>query len=134
MNRNQIAVRSLAILVMLVFLRASARKLFGVDETVHHFEQWGYPHWFMLLVASIEVCGAAMLPFFRTMRIGAVLLVPIMLGAIGTQLVHGAPTKAIIPGVVLCALVFLAARKLAASATSHSSEMSTRKENAQCTT
>jgi len=111
MNKRLIAIRALAILLMLVFLRASARKLFGVDETVSHFQAWGYPHWFMLLVASIELCGAVLLPFFRTMRLGSLLLVPIMLGAIGTQVIHGAYPKVIAPAVVLTLLLFLATRK-----------------------
>jgi uncharacterized membrane protein YphA (DoxX/SURF4 family) len=106
-----IAVRALSIVVALTFLRASAREFFGAEETVRHFAEWGYPQGLRILVASIELVGAGLLLFRRTRRVACVLLSTIMLGAIGTELLHGAYAKAIAPVVVLGVLAFLATRK-----------------------
>lgn len=111
-RRRFLVFRVLAIFIAAVFVRAGFRKLLGAEETISHFEAWGYPRGLMLLVGVIELTGAALLPFFRTLRAACVLLVPIMLGAIGTQLVFAAYAKAIAPAVVLGLLVFLATRKL----------------------
>lgn len=52
------------------------------------FEQWGYPHWFLVAVAVVEICGGVLLFIPRTAFYSACVLTAVMLGAIATTYVH----------------------------------------------
>jgi len=88
------------LLLVALFLRASGRKFFGVEETVGHFVAWGYPRWLLFTVATIELSGAILLLFPKAAPIGAGLLCTIMVGATYTELAHQNWAKAVIPIVV----------------------------------
>lgn len=58
------------------------------------FTQWGYPHWFLVVVAFVELCGTVLLSIPRTASYAAYGLMVVMAGAIVTTTVHAHDTLA----------------------------------------
>lgn len=56
------------------------------------FAVWGYPSWFRILVGIVEVAGGLFLLIPGTGVYAAGALALIMIGAMGTHIVHGDPT------------------------------------------
>ena len=100
--------RTLAILLGVVFAAAGAAKLGGMEAPAANFARFGYATWFLYLIGLLEfVAGVGMLvPKFT--RYAALVLFPVMLGAIGTHLVHD-PVEAMLPAFVLLVLVEIVA-------------------------
>lgn len=76
-------------LVALAFLGAGGSKLAGVPMHVEHFDQWGYPQWFRIFVGGVEVTAGALLLVPRMASYAAAVLVLVMIGAVGTHVMHG---------------------------------------------
>jgi putative oxidoreductase len=82
-----IALWSLQVLLAAAFLMAGASKLAGAETMVGQFEAIGLGQWFRYLTGGLEVAAAILLLIPRQAGYGALLLVPIMLGAAAAHLV-----------------------------------------------
>jgi uncharacterized membrane protein YphA (DoxX/SURF4 family) len=96
----------LQILGAAMFLMAGGNKLAGNEQMVGMFEAIGVGQWFRYLTGAIEVLSAILLLIPRFSGIGALLLIPTMIGAILTHLfiVGGSPAVPIVL-LVLMAIV-----------------------------
>ena len=93
----------LQILGALMFLMAGGNKLAGNEQMVGMFDVIGIGQWFRYLTGGIEVLSAILLLIPRFSGIGALLLIPTMIGAILTHLfiVGGSPVVPIILLIVM---------------------------------
>ena len=82
-----VALWALQALLAAVFLMAGASKLAGAEMMVKQFEVLGLGQWFRYLTGALEVVAAALLLVPRRSGLGALLLIPIMLGATIAHLV-----------------------------------------------
>ena len=91
----------------LMFLMAGGNKLAGNAMMVGLFEAIGIGQWFRYVTGALEVAGALLLVIPGSAGRGAALLVPVMLGAIGTHvfILHSSPAM---PGALLVGLAFVA--------------------------
>ena len=71
------------------------------------FLGWGYPAWFTFVVGAAEVFGVLLLLVPRLAGYGAVLLMVIMLGALGTVLTHPGQMGPTTPAVHLVVLAVI---------------------------
>ncbi len=80
-------------------------KVTGDPTMLANFERWGYPDGFYRIIGGFEILGVVLLIIPRATRLGAGLVVALMLGALGTHLraaEYGfAPIPAIIGGLAL---------------------------------
>jgi uncharacterized membrane protein YphA (DoxX/SURF4 family) len=98
----------LAGIVALVLLMAGVSKLAGAPEQVAGFEAWGFPPGFVTLVGALEVLGAILLVVPRSRLVGAAIVLPVMLGAVATHVLHDDAVHAP-PAAVLAVFTGLAA-------------------------
>ena len=93
----------LQILGAAMFLMAGVSKLTGNEQMVGMFDVIGIGQWFRYLTGGIEVLSAILLLIPRFSGIGALLLIPTMIGAILTHLfiVGGSPIVPIILLIVM---------------------------------
>jgi uncharacterized membrane protein YphA (DoxX/SURF4 family) len=77
----------------LVFINAGWPKFSDASRWAKAFAEWGFPGWFRHLVGVIEVVGGALLLISRAAIYAAGALCVIMLGAMGTHIVHGEPAE-----------------------------------------
>ena len=82
-----VALWVLQVLLAAAFLMAGASKLAGAEMMVGQFETIGLGQWFRYLTGGLEVAAAVLLLVPRLSGYGALLLIPIMLGAAGAHLV-----------------------------------------------
>lgn len=101
-------------LASLVFVASGAAKLAGSARMVEGFQAWGYPVGFMYAVGVVEVLGAVLLwmPGRRVLDAslrfwGASALSVIMLGAVGTHLMHGEYAALALPAALLGLVLWL---------------------------
>ena len=91
-----------------VFARQGAAKFSDTSGWADAFRFWHFPVWFRILIGVLEVSAAALLLTRRTAAIGAMLIVMVMLGAMGTHIYWGRPgqvTSEVLP--LLLALLVL---------------------------
>jgi len=81
-----------------MFVMAGLSKLSGNEQMVGLFAAVGLGQWFRYLTGVLEVAGAILLLVPRTSRLGALMLVGVMIGAVMTHLfvIGGSPLMAII--------------------------------------
>jgi uncharacterized membrane protein YphA (DoxX/SURF4 family) len=92
--------------VAAVFLSVGADKFAADSMWVKLFDQIGFGPWFRYLTGILQVTGALLVLVPRTFLIGIGILACTMAGATAVWIVRfGAPGNAIIPGVILVALV-----------------------------
>ena len=88
-------------------------KVTAQEEVVQMFTGWGFPLWFVYLTGVMEISGGLLSAIPRTRFFGAVLLVLVMLGAIGSH-VKNADFSGMFPAafvfLVISALVAYASR------------------------
>jgi putative oxidoreductase len=91
----QIAVASLVLLT-------GASKLASAPAMVVEFDAIGVGQWFRYVVGSIEAASAVLLAIPSLAAFGALLLIPIMIGAVGAHLftLGGSPAPAMVVLVV----------------------------------
>ena len=82
-----IALWALQVLLAAAFLMAGASKLAGAEMMVGQFETIGLGQWFRYLTGGLEIAAAFLLVIPRLSAYGALLLMPIMLGAAAAHLV-----------------------------------------------
>ncbi len=105
------------ILLSVIFVASGASKLLGSDFATDGFEGWGYPLWFMVLVGLGETAGAIfiLLPRYTLLGVsmrfwGATILVAVMMGAVGTHIVHDEYDLLLVPLALLLMSGVLAVR------------------------
>jgi uncharacterized membrane protein YphA (DoxX/SURF4 family) len=72
-----------------VFFRAGVDKFSSDSGWARAFAVWGYPDWFRILIGVLEVAAAALVLLPRMAPIGALLIIAVMLGGLGTHAVFG---------------------------------------------
>jgi len=82
-----IAIWVLTALTAILFLLSGVPKFFE-PGWVPRFADWGYPQWFLYVIASLEAIGAIGLLVPRFASYAAGLLIVIMIGAIYTHVTH----------------------------------------------
>jgi hypothetical protein len=85
---------ALTLWLIYVFSRAGLDKFDDASGWARAFRFWGYPVWFRMLIGAIELAAAALLCWPRTAACGALLIVVVMLGGMGTHVVvEGRPGR-----------------------------------------
>ena len=100
-----------AVVLAAAFLFFGIGKLTGQPEVVEMFRAWGFPVWFVYVTGVLEVSGAVLVAIPRTRFVGAVVLMLVLLGAIGSHV-----TKGDFSGMFPAAIVFLVLATLLAAA------------------
>jgi len=80
--------KAVTYLLALVFALSGAAKLAGLPFEIEAFARWGYPLWFMYATGAIEVAGAVALLARRVSALAAAGLAAMMVGALGTHVIH----------------------------------------------
>ncbi|MXW68176.1 MAG: DoxX family protein [Gemmatimonadales bacterium] len=100
------AVSVMSILLALLFLLNGGMKIAGM--MVDQFAVWGYPAWFQYLIGVVEVLAGVGFLRRPTRFLAAVVVVPIMAGAVYTLVTAGTAAQAPIPAVALLLALFVA--------------------------
>ena len=75
-------------LLALIFALSGGAKLLDLPFETEAFSRWGYPVEFMYLTGVLELAGAVGLLLPRLSALAALCLAALMLGAIGTHVLH----------------------------------------------
>ena len=81
-------IKVMSILLALIFLASGLAKLASLQFELVAFERWGYPIGFMYLIGAVEVLGGIGLIIHRLSAIAGAALALMMIGAIGTHVIH----------------------------------------------
>ena len=81
----EVALWALTALLVMVFARAGVAKFDSSSGWARAFAHWAYPVWFRVLIGLVEVAAAALLLWPRTAAYGAILIIAVMLGGMGTH-------------------------------------------------
>lgn len=103
----------LIIAIAIIYIAMGLRKLFGTESIVTDFLSWGYGPLFMKFIGAIELIGAVALLISRTRLYAIPSLGVVMLGAVGTHLMHAEYFPALLPVamIVLLTIVFMMSQK-----------------------
>jgi len=102
-----------ALFLAWVFIRQGLAKFDDTSGWARAFRTWHFPVWFRILIGMLETIAALSLLWKRTALAGAIIIMVVMLGAMGTHVYWGRPgqvTSEILP-LVLSTLVALGRRK-----------------------
>ena len=102
-----------ALFLAWVFIRQGFAKFDDNSGWARAFRTWHFPVWFRILIGMLETIAALCLLWKRTAFAGAIIIMVVMLGAMGTHVYWGRPgqvTSEILP-LVLSTLVALGRRK-----------------------
>lgn len=80
--------KAFSLLLALVFAASGLAKLAALDFEVQAFARWGYPLWFMFAIGAAELAGAVGLLLRRLSALASAALAALMLGAVGTHVLH----------------------------------------------
>ena len=72
------------VIVACAFLSAGIVNLIGPTIIRAEFAKWGYPNWFRLTIAMVELVGSLLLFMTKTQSIGAAVLLAVTLGVLVT--------------------------------------------------
>ena len=103
-----------ALFLAWVFIRQGVAKFDDASGWARAFQAWHFPVWFRMLIGVLETLAALLLLWRRTAFAGAVIIIVIMLGAMGTHVYWGKPaqvTSEILP-LLLSTLVALGRRRV----------------------
>ncbi len=116
-NRRQVVVEIvlwvLALFLAWVFIRQGISKFSDTSGWAQAFRVWHFPVWFRVLIGVAETAAAVLLLTRRTAFAGAIIIIVIMLGAMGTHVYWGRPgqvTSEILP-LFLSTMVAIGRRK-----------------------
>jgi hypothetical protein len=73
-------------MLVVVFARAGLDKFDEGGGWARAFAVWGYPVWFRVLVGAIELSAAVLILWPPTAAYGAILIIIVMLGGMGTHI------------------------------------------------
>ena len=88
-------------LLVAFFVMVAAKNLMGDTQMASDFTRWGYSAGFRQFTAMLQIVGALLLLFPGTAFFGAALLTGVLLGALGTHLLHDPPAALVSPAVFL---------------------------------
>jgi putative oxidoreductase len=97
-----------------VFIRQGVAKFDDSSGWSRAFRTWHFPVWFRILIGVLETSAAGLLLWKRTAFAGAIIIIVVMLGAMGTHVYWGRPsqvTSEILP-LFLSTMVALGRRKV----------------------
>lgn len=80
-----------ALFLAWVFIRQGTAKFSDASGWARAFRVWHFPAWFRVLIGVIETSAALLLLTRRTALAGAVMIIAVMVGAMGTHLYWGRP-------------------------------------------
>ena len=89
-----------ALFLAWVFIRQGIAKFSDTSGWARAFRMWHFPVWFRVLIGIIETSAALLLLTRRTAFAGAVMIIVVMIGAMGTHIYWGRPgqvTSEILP-------------------------------------
>lgn len=96
-----VAVNIVRFLLVAFFAYMATTNLLGDEHMASDFARWGYSDGFRRLTAVLQGGAAVLLIFPGTAFGGSLLLTGILLGAVGTHLMHDPPAALISPAVFL---------------------------------
>ena len=102
-----------ALFLAWVFIRQGVAKFSDTSGWARAFRVWHFPVWFRVLIGVLETSAALLLLTRRTAFAGAVIVILVMLGAMGTHVYWGQPrqvTSEILP-LFLATMVAIGRRK-----------------------
>jgi len=91
-----------------MFLFAGGFKLSGAQVAIDNFANWGYPDWFRVVTGLIEVAAGVLVVIPRTSFLGVALILPTMVGAMLTHLVHAETRNVPLPLILFVLAAVLA--------------------------
>jgi uncharacterized membrane protein YphA (DoxX/SURF4 family) len=103
-----------ALFLAWVFIRQGSSKFDDASGWSRAFRAWHFPAWFRILIGVLETSAALLLLWKRTAFAGAVIIMVVMLGAMGTHVYWGRPsqvTSEILP-LLLSTMVALGRRRI----------------------
>ena len=103
-----------ALFLAWVFIRQGFAKFDDTSGWARAFRTWHFPVWFRILIGVLETSAALLLLWKRTAFAGAVIIIVVMLGAMGTHVYWGRPgqvTSEILP-LLLSTMVALGRRRV----------------------
>lgn len=116
-NRRQLALDIVlwvfALFLAWVFIRQGVSKFDDTSGWARAFRVWHFPVWFRVLIGVAETAAAVLLLTRRTAFAGAVIIIVVMIGAMGTHVCWGRPqqvTSEILP-LFLATMVAIGRRK-----------------------
>ncbi|MFT5130469.1 MAG: putative membrane protein YphA (DoxX/SURF4 family) [Rhodothermales bacterium] len=98
----------LRILLILFFVLMASKNLMGNEQMRADFARWGYPEWFRILTACLQLLCAALFLHASVTFYGAALLSAMMVGAALTHLRYDPPAAIVSPLIFLAFAVVLA--------------------------
>jgi putative oxidoreductase len=104
-RKRTIAVWVLSVVLSLGFIAAGITKLAGIPIQAQTFQQLGYPNWFMYFTGALETAAALAMLVPRYAVAGAVIIICVMVGAVGSLLIHGLASMTLPPIGLLAAAV-----------------------------
>jgi putative oxidoreductase len=94
-NRRQVVLEVVlwvfALFLAWVFIRQGVAKFSDSSGWARAFRFWHFPVWFRVLIGVAETTAALLLLTKRTALAGAVIIMVVMLGAMGTHIYWGRP-------------------------------------------
>jgi putative oxidoreductase len=101
-----------AILLILIFAPQGWAKFSDSSGWAAAFRTWGYPDWFRVTIGVVELLAVALLLLGRTAAFGAILIICVMLGGMGTHIVfeNGRHITSEIVPLVLASIVLVVRR------------------------
>ena len=102
-----------ALFLSWIFIRQGFAKFDDASGWARAFHTWHFPVWFRVLIGVLEMSAAVLLLWKRTAFAGAVIIVLVMLGAMGTHIYWSRPgqvTSEILP-LFLATMVALGRRR-----------------------
>lgn len=109
-KRNLILSWILRALVALGFLGASLGKLSNNPSVIEMFENWGFPSGFHFVIGIIELLLAILILIPKTLKIGLIGFIVILIGAMATHLINdpiGQLIRPVIFGVLIAGIHYL---------------------------
>lgn len=114
-NAKEVVLWVMCLFLAYVFFKAGVQKFSNTSGWAHAFHVWGYPVWFRVLVGVAELSAALLLLYKRLAALGALLIMAVMLGGMGTHIVvqhrPGQATNEIFP-LLLATIIFIGRRRL----------------------
>ena len=83
----------IAVFLAYVFVRQGSAKFFHDSGWAKAFRAWHYPDWFRIAVGTLEICAGVLVLVPRYARIGACVIIAIMLGGMATHVYWGHPRQ-----------------------------------------
>ena len=96
-NRKQVALDILlwvfALFLAWVFIRQGRSKFDYTSGWARAFRTWHFPVWFRIMIGILETGASVLLLTRRTAFAGAVIIIVVMIGAMGTHIYWGRPQQ-----------------------------------------